>query len=704
MNGKTKGQWASGYESFPDKALPLLSISEGAKGWEIEANAETCGVLSGIEERVCVVAITGQYRTGKSSLLNWVRSGEQNNDGFDVGHEVERMTRGLWVWGRPIASVCDDGSRAAIVLMDTEGFGGLGDVDDAYDATVFTLASLLSSTVVYNSLGTVDERAVSALGFCARLSRRVRVSASDDEADTRHELARTMPHFVWVVRDFALELSTESKEEMSPDEYLERSLRMNGKRESDAAREAIVTYFPRRTCRCLPAPFSKGRIRTEFWDEVVKLRQYLLFDAVRSKSVEGAVVRGSTLARLVEAYARAFNQSAVPTLTSAWRGAVESELADARKHALELYKAEIAKSGSLVLRHVNGCRLADDCVRASVLGGVSKALADTVEAVVRDTRADCDAFLVNLREEAREKRDAELRRAVASSLSSLDVDESTTRSAVASLLVPTAEDTNAIDDKREVAKMVATAALDVAFGSANASNAAQMDAKDAALSDLQQKNQHLEAQLAFVQGKHTSLQESLDAQRHKQHVDLKEGLLVKAKVDALEVALRAERERANQAIQDADDAQAELKDVAAALENEERWQNQLQERLDLRIKLAKERESELTGRLERAQQRRAKYTVLDFLMDNPNDAAYKLDIDATKFEKFLGNIELDDVLPALKHLGARRISDLIFLEEGDLDDLGLDKFQKRRLLSAVESAKDEYTTDGVSKPTGCLLS
>ena len=51
--------------------------------------------------------------------------------GFRVGPSVSRCTRGVWIYGRPTAVTLGDGSTVAVVLLDTEGVGGL-EADSKY--------------------------------------------------------------------------------------------------------------------------------------------------------------------------------------------------------------------------------------------------------------------------------------------------------------------------------------------------------------------------------------------------------------------------------------------------------------------------------------------------------------------------------------------------------------------------------------------
>jgi hypothetical protein len=54
-------------------------------------------------------------------------------------------------------------------VVDTEGMGGL-DEDNNHDMRIFSLALLLSSYFVYNSMGSIDENALSGLSFVTNIT------------------------------------------------------------------------------------------------------------------------------------------------------------------------------------------------------------------------------------------------------------------------------------------------------------------------------------------------------------------------------------------------------------------------------------------------------------------------------------------------------------------------------------------------------
>jgi len=98
-----------------------------------------------------------------------------------------------------------------VLVVDSEGIGGL-DEDNNHDMRIFSLAVLLSSFFVYNSMGSIDENAISSLSFVTSLSKhiRFRTDMDQDASDQRwagsgdQDLVDYMPKFMWTVRDFTL--------------------------------------------------------------------------------------------------------------------------------------------------------------------------------------------------------------------------------------------------------------------------------------------------------------------------------------------------------------------------------------------------------------------------------------------------------------------------------------------------------------------
>jgi hypothetical protein len=86
--------------------------------------------------------------------------------------------------------------------MDSEGLGGV-DKNSTHDTKIFTLTVLLSSFLVFNQVGVIDEAAISNLSMVTTLAKNIQVSRNQNQADL---LPQIMPQFLWLLRDFVLEL------------------------------------------------------------------------------------------------------------------------------------------------------------------------------------------------------------------------------------------------------------------------------------------------------------------------------------------------------------------------------------------------------------------------------------------------------------------------------------------------------------------
>ena len=154
-----------------------------------------------------MISVCGKYRTGKSYLLNKlflerVKSTSSKVRGFPVGPTIQPCTKGLWLWKEVFYSQTDVNQELPIIIIDTEGLGAF-DEDDNHDTKIFLLALLLCSLLVFNSVGSIDENALTNLSLVVNLSKTLQVKPGEQLEDY-DEIAQYFPTFFWVLRDFAL--------------------------------------------------------------------------------------------------------------------------------------------------------------------------------------------------------------------------------------------------------------------------------------------------------------------------------------------------------------------------------------------------------------------------------------------------------------------------------------------------------------------
>ncbi|KAG6963449.1 hypothetical protein JG688_00008138 [Phytophthora aleatoria] len=335
------------------RPLPFVLVDDDG-GFSV--NPEACAVLEKVKTRLVVVAVAGLYRTGKSFLLNMLVKGvsgsRQEQSGFAVGGTVNACTKGIWMWGEPIP-LDDDTS---VLFLDTEGLGSV-DREQTHDTRIFALALLLASNFVYNSRGVIDGNAIEDLSLVVNLSKHIQTSSSSKDAtgnaDRLHEF---FPSFMWVVRDFTLQLLDNGKP-ISSKQYLENALKPTGGYSDDAVekdqiRALISDFFRHRDCVTLVRPVDDEQklrnlpqvpyeeLRDEFRTSFESLHKRL-FGKAKPKSMFGKPLNGAMFVNLAGSYVEALNSGKAPVISSAWSRVVQAQCHDALEDAVERYKAEL---------------------------------------------------------------------------------------------------------------------------------------------------------------------------------------------------------------------------------------------------------------------------------------------------------------------------------------------------------------------------
>ncbi|XP_070448844.1 guanylate-binding protein 7-like isoform X2 [Equus przewalskii] len=277
----------------------------------LTVNPEALKILGNISQPVVVVAIAGPYRTGKSYLMNRLAG---QSRGFPLGSTVRSETKGIWMWCIPHPSK----PKHTLVLLDTEGLGDVEKGDSKNDLWIFTLAILLSSVFVYNSMGTINRQALEQLHYVTELTKliRTRSSPSFGEVDDSAEFVSFFPDFVWTVRDFTLELQLDGRP-ITSDQYLENALKLIPGEDpriqnSNMPRECIRKFFPERKCFVFDRPIndkkllqhieeaSEDQLELDFREQSKNFCSYIFAKAKTKTLREGITVTGNRESLLLQ--------------------------------------------------------------------------------------------------------------------------------------------------------------------------------------------------------------------------------------------------------------------------------------------------------------------------------------------------------------------------------------------------------------------
>uniref|UniRef100_A0A2K6N7I8 Guanylate binding protein 2 n=1 Tax=Rhinopithecus roxellana TaxID=61622 RepID=A0A2K6N7I8_RHIRO len=333
----------------PEIDLPgPMSLIDNTKG-QLVVNPEALKILSAITQPVVVVAIVDLYRTGKSYLMNKL-AGKKN--GFSLGSTVQSHSKGIWMWCVPHPKKPEH----TLVLLDTEvtllcGFYNDLQGDNENDSWIFALAVLLSSTFVYNSMGTINQQAMDQLHYVTELTDRIKANSS--------------PAFVWTPRDFTLELEVDG-EPITADDYLELSLKLRKgywvlikkSKSFNDPRLCIQKFFPNRKCFIFDWPVQKKylarleqlkeeELNPDFIEQVAEFCSYILSHS-NVKTLSGGIpVNGPRLESLVLTYVNAISSGDLPCMENAVLALAQIENSAAVEKAIAHYEQQMGQKVQL---------------------------------------------------------------------------------------------------------------------------------------------------------------------------------------------------------------------------------------------------------------------------------------------------------------------------------------------------------------------
>ncbi|GAB1288186.1 Guanylate binding protein 1 [Apodemus speciosus] len=286
---------------------PVCLIKNSSE--QLVVNQEALEILSAIENPVVVVAIVGLYCTGKSYLMNKL-AGKQK--GFSLGSTVQSHTKGIWMWCLPHPQK----PGHTLVLLDTEGLEDVKKGDNRNSCWIFALAVLLSSTFIYNSIGTINQQAMDQLQKCFQFS----ANQSED-----YDLST----YIW--NSLALRPGTDEKTE---------------------PRVCIRKFFPERKCFTLERPVDRKQLpklelmqeeelNKEFVEQVANFTSYIFRNSGVKTLSGGIIVNGPCLKSLVETYVNAISSGSLPCVESAVMTVAQIENSAAVQKAITHYEEQM---------------------------------------------------------------------------------------------------------------------------------------------------------------------------------------------------------------------------------------------------------------------------------------------------------------------------------------------------------------------------
>ncbi|XP_053307640.1 guanylate-binding protein 1-like [Spea bombifrons] len=356
-------------------------------------NDEAIQILNSISQPVVVVAIVGRYRTGKSYLMNKLAG---KCSGFALGATVQSKTKGIWMW----CILHPTKPNHTLVLLDTEGLGDVEKGDSNNDAWIFSLAILLSSTLVYNSVTTIDQDSLDKLHYVTELTELIKVKSTNDlsatneeeEEDESADFKKFFPNFIWCVRDFFLKLEMDNKV-ITEDEYLHNALRLKqgcskSKAQYNRPRECILHYFHAHKCFAFERPayetdlqrleeLTESQLSPSFLHKAKQFCEFV-YETSKVKRLQGGhSVTGRMLGSLATSYVESIKNGSIPCMENAVLSLATVENTAATKEGLSIYMDKMSQ-GDIVfpMEQEDFLKLHSDCENMAVEAFLKRSFKD----------------------------------------------------------------------------------------------------------------------------------------------------------------------------------------------------------------------------------------------------------------------------------------------------------------------------------------
>uniref|UniRef100_A0A3P9M633 Atlastin GTPase 2 n=1 Tax=Oryzias latipes TaxID=8090 RepID=A0A3P9M633_ORYLA len=339
-----------------DKPRPIQIVltNEEEHSFELDAAAlEKILLQDHVKDlNVVVVSVAGAFRKGKSFLLDfmlrymhsqsnecWMGGDDDPLTGFIWRGGCERETTGIQVWSDVFVVDKPDGTKVAVLLVDTQGaFDSQSTIKDC--ATVFALSTMTSSVQVYNLSQNVQEDDLQHLQLFTEYGRLA----------MEEIYFKPFQSLMFLIRDWSYPYEHEYGLEGGK-AFLEKRLQVkqNQHEELQNVRKHIHSCFSKIECFLLPHPGLKvstnpkfdGRLRDideDFKKELAKLVPLLLSpEHLVEKEIGGNKVTCRDLLEYFKAYIKIYQGEELPHPKSMLQATAEANNLTAVAGAKDMY-------------------------------------------------------------------------------------------------------------------------------------------------------------------------------------------------------------------------------------------------------------------------------------------------------------------------------------------------------------------------------
>ena len=169
---------------FKEEPVQLVYIEDGL----LEPTTDAINLLTALRnEKISVLSITGPLSSGKTYLANTIIN--KISSGFKAGEK----TQGIWMWGTPIT--LENGNK--LLVLDFQGLNK--DDPENISHKLFILSVLLSTSLIYNTNGEINDSIINDFVYYTDLSNKINVYADkNDKLNNIDNLKEYFPELIFV--------------------------------------------------------------------------------------------------------------------------------------------------------------------------------------------------------------------------------------------------------------------------------------------------------------------------------------------------------------------------------------------------------------------------------------------------------------------------------------------------------------------------
>ena len=281
--------------TFKEEPVQLIYISDCI----IKLSEEGINLLKALKNKnLSILSLNGPLSSGKSFLANKIIN--KTTSGFKSGEK----TQGIWIWGKPIE--LKDSTK--LLILDYQGLNK--DDSESISNKLFILSVLLSTSIIYNTQGELNESAINDFIHYIDLSNKIKVNSdNNNKLNNIDNLKKYFPELIFTN-------NTLSKESIQ--DFIEKN----------PSCENIVKIFEKREY-----------INSQNIQELTEKIQNMKF-----KSIDNNIIDGDSFFGLIQNYIDCINQGKNPVIHSALENSLLSKTKNISEYVLDEFKYNFNKN------------------------------------------------------------------------------------------------------------------------------------------------------------------------------------------------------------------------------------------------------------------------------------------------------------------------------------------------------------------------